>query len=125
MMRDQASMDKGGREMSTLRKILCVSMLLMFLLPCISIRAQEAKKTVPGPDHQKIEDQFTSECKSIFEIKCSQCHSMDKISVTKKGAEWWAACAVDMSKKPGANLSKDDLAHILYYILKEMPQALP
>jgi hypothetical protein len=124
VIRNQAFMDKGGREMSTLRKILCVSMLLMFLLPCISTRAQEAKKAVPGPDHKKIEDQFASECKSIFETKCIQCHTLDRIK-DKKGDEWLSQCVTRMTKKPGANISRDDQLHILYYILREMPPPSP
>ena len=96
----------------------------MVFLPFNLTFAQETKKSVPIPNHQKIEDQFASECKSIFETKCIQCHTLDKVK-GKKGDEWLLECATRMSKKPGADISRDDLLHILYYILREMPPPSP
>jgi hypothetical protein len=37
---------------------------------------------------------------------------LDRIKQTEKGAEWWAACTIRTSEKPGADLTKDDLRHI-------------
>lgn len=111
--------------MSNFKKTLYLGLVSLFLFPFCFVLAQESKKSEPSLKHQKIEKDFLSECESIFKNKCIQCHSLDKIKQTKKGAEWWTSCAIRMSEKPGANLTKDDLWHILYYILKEMPPPGP
>jgi len=61
--------------------------------------------------------------KALFEKKCSQCHSLEKVleMQNQKDADWWRATVKRMSEKPHANISKADLEHIMSYILKEMP----
>jgi hypothetical protein len=111
--------------MLNFKKILYFCLVVAFLSPFCFALAQETKKSEPNLEHQKIEKEFLSECESIFKTKCIQCHSLERIKQTKKGAVWWTTCILRMSEKPGADLTKDDLWHILYYILRDMPPPGP
>lgn len=62
-----------------------------------------------------------NQAKALFEKKCSQCHSLERILKTQKGADWWRGTVKRMSEMPGADISGDDTAHIMQYILEEMP----
>ena len=59
--------------------------------------------------------------KALFEKKCSQCHSLERILKTQKGDDWWRGTVKRMSDMPGADISGDDTTHIMQYILEEMP----
>jgi hypothetical protein len=116
---------RGGMQMFVRHKIRGVSLVIIFLFfSCLAL-AQEKKKPEVSPKHLKTEEEFTAECKPIFEQKCIQCHTLERIKSTKKGMEWWFSCTKRMAEKPGAKISRDDLLHIFYYILREMPPPGP
>lgn len=61
------------------------SLVIIFLFfSCLAL-AQEKKKPEVSPKHLKTEEEFIAECKSIFEQKCIQCHTLEKIKLSKKG----------------------------------------
>jgi len=62
-----------------------------------------------------------TQAKALFEKKCSQCHSLEMILKTQKGDDWWRGTVKRMSEMPGSDISRDDTAHIMQYILEEMP----
>ena len=68
-----------------------------------------------------IEEKSDAQAKALFEKKCSQCHPLERILKTQKGDDWWRATVKRMSEMPGADISGDDTAHIMQYILQEMP----
>ena len=68
-----------------------------------------------------IEEKSNDQAKALFEKKCSQCHSLERILKTQKGDDWWSGTVRRMSEMPGADISGDDIAHIMHYILEEMP----
>ena len=68
-----------------------------------------------------IEEKSNDQAKALFEKKCSQCHSMERILKTQKGDDWWRGTVKRMSEMPGADISSEDVGHIMFYIGKEMP----
>lgn len=74
-----------------------------------------------GAGDAAVADASAVRAKALFEKKCSQCHPLEKVLKTREGSDWWRVTVTRMGEKPGADISADDSAHIMRYILEEMP----
>jgi hypothetical protein len=99
----------------------CSAWLILSLFLGGFVFAESLPASPPATGGDALEDQFTARARDLFEKKCSQCHSMEKVLAARQGMEWWVTTVKRMSEKPGSDISRDDTAHIMYYVLKEMP----
>ena len=107
--------------MAILRGLKYVTCGILFLLVGGLALADSTPALTQATGGGAIEEKSIAQKKALFEKKCSQCHSLERILKTQKGDDWWRSTVKRMSEMPGADLSGDDTSHIMYYILKEMP----
>lgn len=88
--------------------------------------------TVPSGNTAQTTDDYSKEDphKKIFETKCQQCHSLEKIKAAHLTKEKAKETVERMSKKQGANISKDEAEKIYdylgtYYFIAPAPLAVP
>jgi cytochrome c5 len=61
--------------------------------------------------------QGTTDAKTLFEKKCSACHSADRPKSLKKTNEEWAKTVTRMKEKT-ANITNDEASMIIDYLAK-------
>ena len=106
-----------------MKKLLVSKVCTLFLFSLVIIQSGTSAQT-------KEEQSKNDPHKKLFETKCQQCHSLQKIKdahLTKENAK---RTTERMSKKQGANISKDEAAKIYdylgeYYIIAPTPPVVP
>lgn len=106
-----------------MKKLLVSTVCTLFLLSLVIIQSGTSAQT--KDDHSK-----NNPHKNLFETKCQQCHSLQKIKdahLTKENAK---GTIERMAKKQGANISKDEAGNIYdylgeYYLIPPAPPAAP
>ena len=88
--------------------------------------------TVPSGNTAQTKDEGSKDDphKKLFETKCQQCHSLEKIKEAHLTKEKAKETIDRMSKKQGANISKDEAEKIYdylgtYYFITPAPLAIP
>ncbi len=95
----------------------------LFLLSLVIIQSGTSAQT-------KEEQSKNDPHKKLFETKCQQCHSLQKIKDAHLTKEKAKGTIERMSKKQGANISKDEVGKIYnylgeYYIIAPTPPVAP
>ena len=84
-----------------MRRISVQTVLLLFLLVSVSPAYGEEKKV---------------EAKSLFEDKCSSCHSIDRPKSKKKTKEGWEKTVMRMKNVNGCPITDDQAKMIIHYL---------
>ncbi len=109
-----------------IRRILwCAAFLICSWFTGVALCGAAGAAPPPATGGGAAEEQFRAEARTLFEAKCSQCHPLDKVVAAREGTEWWSRTVQRMSEKPGSGITRHDIAHIMYYVLQEMPPPGP
>ena len=106
-----------------MKKLLVSTVCTFFLLSMVVLLSGTSAQT--KEEHSKDDPH-----KKLFETKCQQCHSLQKIKdahLTKENAK---GTIERMAKKQGANISKDEAGNIYdylgeYYLIPPSPPTAP
>ena len=106
-----------------MKKLLVSTVCMLFLLSMVVMPSGTSAQT--KEEHSKDDPH-----KKLFETKCQQCHSLQKIKDAHLTKEKAKETIERMSKKQGANISKDETAKIYdylgeYYIIAPTPPVVP
>jgi len=63
---------RRGVEMTSRKKMLGFGLIVVFVLVNFLVLAQAGEKAQVS---RKIEEEFSAQCKDVFQEKCTQCHS--------------------------------------------------
>ena len=88
-----------------------ISLFACFLFTC-------ALLVVPAKGITQVKDSSpeVEKNKQLFEDKCQQCHSLDRVKEAHLSRDQAKVVVERMSKKPGANISKGDAESIYKYL---------
>ena len=105
--------------MKKLMVTMSCSVTLLFLLGLVTTIAQAKEESSKDDPNKKL-----------FETKCQKCHSVDRIKEAHLTGEKAKETVEKMSKKEGANISKEDAASIYnylgdYFVVPPSPPAVP
>jgi mono/diheme cytochrome c family protein len=88
------------------RMIICIIGIAFFVLPVVSACSAE-KQARQGSD-----------AKTLFEKKCSTCHSIDKPKSQKKTQTEWIETVMRMKNKNGAPVNDEEAKAITEHLAK-------
>ena len=92
-----------------MKKSLVLFACLLFLCALLALPAKGITQTKDSsPEVEKN--------KQLFENKCQQCHSLDRVKEAHLSRDQAKVVVERMSKKPGANISKGDSESIYEYL---------
>ena len=106
-----------------MKKVIALSVLSLFLSVMLTgpgILAAQSKDLTP----KDIEN------KQLFEAKCQQCHSLERVKEAHLDREKAKTVVDRMRKKPGANISESEAESIFnylgdYFIIPPSPPVAP
>ena len=87
--------------------VLFVFLLLVAIVLSGPANLAAQSKDLPPPDEKN---------KQLFEAKCQQCHSLERVKEAHLSIDQAKTVVERMSKKPGANISVSEAASIFEYL---------
>ena len=105
------------------RSVVPVLVSVLFLALAIGCAKQEppapAAPAAPAPSAAAAPAAPVADGKSIFETKCSVCHSLDRPKSRKETKEKWAGIVKEMQGKKADWISDAEAAKIVDYLAAE------
>ena len=106
-----------------MKKLLVSTLCTLFLLSMVAMlysRSAQAKEEHPKDNPRK----------KLFETKCQKCHSLERVKEAHLTRETAKQTVEKMSKKEGADISKDEAGKIYdylgeYYLIPPSPPVAP
>lgn len=100
------------------RSVLLIVVSVMLLIFAIGCAKQEPPTPTPAPPPPPLAVRVP-DGKTVFEMKCSVCHGIDRATARKETKEKWADIVKQMRAKKVDWISDAEAAKIIDYLAKE------